>query len=313
MNGRLVHTGQVVIDLVMRVGALPPAGGDVAASQTRLLPGGGFNVMSAAARSGARVLYAGAHGTGRFGDLARAALRDEGVAVAHRPEPGADTGVCVVLVDDTGERTFVTGTGAEGRLRPRQLAEVDVRDADLVYLTGYSLLHESNRAALLGWLPGVPARVLFDPGPLLGAIPPGVLDRVLPEVDILSCNATEAYALTGLRDPTAGAVELTGRVGRHASVLVRTGASGCVLAHPGRAARPVPGFPVTPVDTNGAGDTHCGVLASAILAGVELETAAVRANAAAALSVLRLGPATAPLGTEVDEFLLEGTRATARG
>lgn len=309
MSRRLVHTGQVVVDLAMRVGPLPPSGGDVAASRTRLLPGGGFNVMAAAARSGARVLYAGAHGSGRFGDHVRTALAEEGIAVAQRPDPGADTEVCVVLVDDNGERTVITGTGAEGRLRPEQLAHVDVDDDDLVYLSGYSLLHRSNRAALLGWLPGVAARVLFDPGPLVDAIPPGTLDRVLSTVDILSCNAAGARALTGLSDPTVGAVELTGRLPRHASALVRTGPSGCLLADRGTV-RPVAGFPVTPVDTNGAGDTHCGVLASAVLAGVNLETAAVRANAAAALSVLHPGPATAPLRAEVDGFLSEGDRAT---
>ena len=60
MNGRLVHTGQVVVDLVMAVSALPPPGVDVLASSTNLLPGCGFNVMAAAARSGTRVLYAAA-------------------------------------------------------------------------------------------------------------------------------------------------------------------------------------------------------------------------------------------------------------
>jgi len=61
MTGRLVHTGQVVVDLVMAVSALPPPPGvDVLASSTNLLPGGGFNVMAAAARSGTRVLYAAA-------------------------------------------------------------------------------------------------------------------------------------------------------------------------------------------------------------------------------------------------------------
>jgi ribokinase len=72
--------------------------------------------MAAAARSGARVLYAGSHGIGRFGDLARAALAAEGVELAHEPSSEVDTGVVVVLVDATGERTFATGTGAEGRL-----------------------------------------------------------------------------------------------------------------------------------------------------------------------------------------------------
>ncbi|HKN51533.1 MAG TPA: sugar kinase, partial [Amycolatopsis sp.] len=39
MIGRLIHTGQAVIDLVMRVPRLPERGGDVLATTTEPLPG----------------------------------------------------------------------------------------------------------------------------------------------------------------------------------------------------------------------------------------------------------------------------------
>jgi ribokinase len=291
MTGRLVHTGQVVLDLVMAVPALPPPGGDVLATSTHLRPGGGFNVLAAAARSGARVLYAGSHGTGSFGDLARTALAAECVELAHEPTSEVDTGVVVVLVDATGERTFATGTGAEGRLRSAALDRVLPKNDDVVYVTGYSLLHEINRAALLEWLPRLPgSKVLFDPGPLVASINPEALRTILSTVDILSCNAHEADVL-GELPPVA---------------IVRTGAKGCRVHEHGRITD-VPGFPVDVVDTNGAGDTHCGVLAAELLRGRTLLDAAVRANAAAALSVTRLGPATAPGREEIDK-LVEATR-----
>ncbi len=354
-RGRLVHTGQVIIDLVMPVDKLPPPGGDVLARDARLWAGGGFNVMSAAARSGARVVYAGAHGTGRFGDQAREALREEGITVAQPPLAGADTGVCVVLVDDSGERTFVTGTGAEGMLVPEQLDEIATTPEDLVYVSGYSLMHESNRAALLAWLPSVRGRILFDPGPLAAQIDNAALTTVLARTDLLSCNAAEARTLSGHTDLEAAATALTQRIGavrsesgaaleelsRAASgfadssavnavweraavsaessavsargevtraqrigsaVVVRDSAAGCVLARDGKS-EAVQGFPVDPVDTNGAGDAHCGVLAAALLAGADLTTAAERANAAASLAVRRRGPATAPTAAQVDRFL----------
>ncbi|HET6704262.1 PfkB family carbohydrate kinase [Amycolatopsis sp.] len=291
MSGRLVHTGQVVVDLVMAVPALPPPGGDVLASSTNLLPGGGFNVMAAAARSGARVLYAGSHGIGCFGDLARSALAAEGVELAHDPSSEVDTGVVVVLVDAAGERTFATGTGAEGRLRADQLDRVTPKNDDVVYVSGYSWLHEINRGALLEWLPRLPGpRILFDPGPLIADINPGDLHDLLSTIDILSCNAREAEVL-GELPPVA---------------IVREGANGCRVHEHGRITH-VPGFPVDAVDTTGAGDTHCGVLAAELLRGSSLLDAAVRANAAAALSVTRPGPATAPGREEIDK-LVEATR-----
>jgi sugar/nucleoside kinase (ribokinase family) len=60
---------------------------------------------------------------------------------------------------------------------------------------------------------------------------------------------------------------------------------------------------VEAVDTNGAGDTHCGVFAAELLLGNNLETAALRANAAAAISVTRYGPATAPTWAEVNDLV----------
>ncbi|GAA1209910.1 PfkB family carbohydrate kinase [Prauserella alba] len=306
MTGRLVHTGQVILDLVMRVDSLPDPGGDVLASETALLPGGGFNVMAAAARSGAQVVYAGAHGAGQFGDRVRTSLHEEGVTVACPPSDESDTGVCVALVDDTGERTFVTGSGAEAGLTAERLADVEAGAGDVVYVSGYSLLHGPNRRALEAWLPSVTgAAVLLDPGPLASRIPREVLDSTLSRVDILSTNAREARGLAGTDELGEAAAVLIDRLRPSSAVVVRDGAGGCLVATGGSVER-VDGFPVSPVDTNGAGDAHCGVLAAMLLDGATLREAARRANAAAALSVLRSGPATAPTAAELDAFLPAG-------
>ena len=326
-QGRLVHLGNVVIDVVLTVPCLPERGGDVLASATASTPGGGFNVMAAAARQGLPVAYAGARGTGPFAELAAAALAAEGIEVLQPPKPGLDTGVVISMVEAGGERTFVTGPGAEARLTAQDLARVRAGPADAVYLSGYGLLHASNRPALLGWLAGLneASPVFFDPGPLAAQIPASALAAAAGRADWLTCNAREAAILTGHRDPATAARTLARRqtmiVGDlgppvtqipHANedpvhgggVVVRLGPDGCVLLAPG-AAEPVrvPGFPVDAVDTNGAGDTHTGVFIAALAHGADALEAARRANAAAAISVTRPGPATAPTAAEVTQFL----------
>ncbi|MCK2239794.1 MULTISPECIES: PfkB family carbohydrate kinase [unclassified Crossiella] len=307
MSGQLVHTGQVVVDLVLSVSGLPPLGGDVLASAVKLTPGGGFNVMAAACRSGAEVLYAGSHGTGSFGDLARAAMAAEGVLVANPPTPGADTGIVVALVDEeTGERTFVTGVGAEGRLEPGQLDRVHPSAADMVYISGYSLLQRANREALLGWLARLPGpTVLFDPGPLVEQIVWSDLTAVLSRVDILSCNAREAKQLSRTNTTRAAAAALATLVPSFATVIVRDGPAGCLLQRDGRITT-VAGFNVDAVDTNGAGDAHCGALLAELLRGSGMLEATRYANAAAAIAVTRHGPATAPVRADIEELVGTG-------
>jgi sugar/nucleoside kinase (ribokinase family) len=302
---RLLHLGNVVIDVVLAIPALPDRGGDVLASATTATPGGGFNVMAAAARQGLPVAYAGALGTGPFAELAAAALAAEGIDVLQPPNPDLDTGVVISLVEAGGERTFVTGPGAEARLRADDLARVLASPADAVYLSGYGLLHASNRPALLGWLAGLngSSPVFFDPGPLAAQIPPAALAAVLSRADWLTCNAREASILTG-REDAVGAAEALAQGQTERGVIVRTGADGGLLMPPG-AAEPVrvPGFVVDAVDTSGAGDTHTGVFIAALTHGADPVEAARRANAAAALSVTWPGPATAPTTAELERFL----------
>jgi len=299
---RLIHLGNVVIDLVLTVGDLPARGGDVIASSTTTTPGGGFNVMAAAVRQGLPALYAGAHGTGPFGTQARAALTEAGIEWLHPAREDVDTGIVVTLVDSTGERTFVTSPGAEATLTGDELPEP--ADDDLVYLSGYSLLHDSNRAALIPWLTKLPddVEVFFDPGPLVAEIPEHALEAVLARVDWWSSNATEAAVLTGLADPVDAARAVRRRTVR-ADVIVRTGPDGCVLAVRGQDVIRVAGFAVQAVDLNGAGDAHAGAFLAGIAQGKEPAEAARRANAAAALAVTRRGPATAPTRDELEAYL----------
>ena len=303
VSRRLLHTGNVVIDIVLDVPGLPERGGDVLATRTETTPGGGFNVMVAAARQGMPVAYAGAHGTGPFGDQARAALRAEGIEVLVPPRTELDTGFVTCLVEPDGERTFATSPGAEATLRPADLARVTTAADDFVYVSGYSLLHPSNRAALTEWLPHLPeaTTVVVDPGPLADHIPAETLDLLLARADWWSCNQREAALLTGADDPHAAANALAARLAR-GSALVRTGPDGCIVLH-GSVLRPVPGFTVHAADLNGAGDAHTGAFIAALAQGLDPFAAARRANAAAALATTVRGPATAPDVRTLDEFL----------
>ena len=305
---RLVFAGEAIVDLLMWVPALPERGGDMLAESSSVQVGGGFNIMAAAARQGLPVVYAGGHGAGPWGDKVRAALAAEDITVLRPPDPDADTGFDVALVEAGGERTFVTSLGAESLREPAVWDPVRVRAGDAVYVSGYGLVAPESGAILGTWAAGLPAEVLLfvDPGPLIADIPDAVLGPVLSRCDWWSCNQREAALLTGASDPVEAARHLAGRTGR-AGVIVRSGRSGCVLAlrapGPDASLSLVPAPAVVAVDTTGAGDAHAGVFLAGLAAGLPPGAAASRANAAAALVVTRPGPAVAPSRAELDAFL----------
>lgn len=307
---RLVSVGDVVVDLVMYVPALPARGGDVLASSSSVVAGGALNVLVAAARQGLACRYGGAHGRGPFGDIVRAALAAEGIEAVHAPEPDLDTGVTVAAVDAGGERTFLTVLGAEARLGPEHLDAIDVAPGDLVHVSGYGLGYPRSGPALAEWIRALPGTVtvLTDPGPLVGEIPAPVLEAVAARTDWWSAGAGEARVLTGSADPAAAARALAAGRAR-AGAVVRTGADGCVVALTGGESVSIPAPAVTAVDANGAGDAHVGAFLAGLAGGLDPEAAARRATIAAALAVTRRGPGTGPTREEVDELLGAG-RAT---
>ncbi|HEV7567298.1 MAG TPA: PfkB family carbohydrate kinase [Microbacteriaceae bacterium] len=300
---RLVSVGNVVIDLTATVPALPERGGDVVATDSRLTPGGSFNVLVAASRQGLRAAYGGAHGTGPFGELARSAMLDERIEILLEPTAGADTGYDVALTDAGGERTFITAVGAEASLTAERLAGIELRAGDAVHVSGYGLLRSPNRDAIADWLLRIPSglSVFVDPGPLGEQIPRDVLEPVRARADWWSCNAREATLATGLADPLE-ATRALAAAAPGCGVVVRLGPDGCLVGWAG-AVEHVAGFPVRVVDTNGAGDAHVGGFIAALAGGADPVQAARRANACAAIAVSLRGPATAPTKDEVDALL----------
>ena len=301
---RLLHTGQVIVDLVMGLDTLPASGGDVLANSASFQVGGGFNVMAAARRNGLPVVYLGRHGDGRFGELARAAMQAEGVEMALAASAGKDTGLCVSLTEASTERTFISHLGAEGELSADDLAQIVPRIDDYVYVSGYSLLLEGKAQPLLDWLLALPREivVVFDPGPLVKAPDSALMRALLPRIDIWTSNGPEALAFTGAADMSQALPMLNQHL--QALLVLRDGPNGCWVGR-GAETEHVPGFKVQAVDSNGAGDAHAGVFIAGLAQGLKPVEAARRANAAAALAVTRWGPATSPGVTEVDALLAE--------
>lgn len=311
---RLVSVGSIVADIRLDVPHLPARGGNVIGSPASMAAGGGFNILSAAARQGMAAQFAGRHGTGPYGDCIRAGLAREGIAALHAPAPEGDSGFCLVMVEPDGERTFVSSPGVEAALGERKLAHVPLRPGDWVFVSGYDLAYPGLGPAIAAWVAGLPrgVRLVVDPGPLAGELSDGILSAILPQAAVWTINRHEAALLTGFTNPAMVRPGMPHSLPPGALLIIRDGAAGAYVSTCEKAAPLlVPAPAVHARDTTGAGDTHTGVLIAALAQGFDPPAAALRANAAAAISVTRNGPATAPTASELDRFLAASDGAAA--
>lgn len=308
---RVIHTGQALVDYVLDVPSLPVRGGNVYASAGRRSAGGAVNILVAAARNGAAAEHAGAHGTGENGELIRAVLHREGVTLSNPPELGLDSGICICLLE-TDERTFITTRGAERAITVASLDRARPEPGDIVCVDGYTLVAGATVEPMLQWLERLPGGVdvVLDPAADFAAQPADVRRRALAATTVWTSNLAEAVDIVRASggqsiegaDMVTAADAVAGLLSPDAVVIVRDGENGCAVRSEGRTTA-LGGYPQEPVDTNGAGDAHTGVLVAARLAGSSWPDAATRANAGAAIKVTREGPATAPTAAEIDAFL----------
>jgi ribokinase len=114
---------------------------------------------------------------------------------------------------------------------------------------------------------------------------PQCLSELLPLCDVLVPNRSELGRLVGApTPPSAEAVDACAeRLDFIGELVVTLGADGAVVYRRGHRT-PIPPVAVPAVDTSGAGDVFCGVLAHRLAAGDDLIDAAGAANRAAARS-----------------------------
>ena len=308
-QANITIVGSVNMDLVFRTPRMPEVGETITGQQFLQIPGGkGGNQAVAAARQGAQVTLIARVGEDALGGQLLASLQADGVNTAHVASvPGVATGVAGILVDDAGQNSIVLASGANARLDVADIeaASAQIKAAQFLVCQLETPLASVERAIALAHAAGV--AVIFNPTPILQ-----LSDALLAQVTYLVVNEVEAGQLSGLavHDLTSANRAAQLLLARGAScVLLTLGAQGVLLAQ-GNSLTLLPAFEVQVVDTTAAGDTFVGSLAVALAEqinagqGRDVAAACRRAQAAAALSVTKIGAQSSiPRRQEVEAFL----------
>jgi ribokinase len=278
--------GSINIDHVYRVPHLAHPGETIAATgYSKGLGGKGANQSVAATKAGAKVSLIGA--TGDDAAWALKELHGYGVDITHVAQCHSPTGHAIIQVDPSAENTITLFPGAN-----RQISDTQAINALAAANPGDVLLVQNETSAQFATLrhaSKIGLRILYTPAPFELA----PLKDAIPFATLLLMNAGEA-------------AEMTAALGGlpNCDVIITKGADGAEWHSPNASLLSLPSFPVTPIDTTGAGDCFAGTIAAALDAGLLPEQALRRASAAAALQVTRAGAAAAmPSAAEVDAFL----------
>jgi ribokinase len=292
----VVVVGSANADLVIEVARHPHAGETVLGGEVRRFPGGkGANQAVAAARAGgARTAFLGALGSDDGAAMLRASLDQAGVDTSHVVVSQAPTGLAVITVSPDGDNAIVVAPGANHSLVLDDALTSLVARAGAV-LAQLEIPLDTVQAAAQA------AQGVF----ILNAAPSQSLpSELLAEVDVLVVNEHEAAEVAGRSDEPADLAHLAELAEALTEVVpaavITLGSRGSLVARRGQPLVQIPSLPVQPVDTTGAGDTFCGVLAAQLAAGADLPAAARLASAAGALATTKHGAQPAiPTAAEV--------------
>jgi len=308
MNKRtVVCLGELLIDFVPETNGQPLAQVD---TFRKAAGGAPANVAAAVAKLGGKSRFIAKIGRDAFGDYLQGALYEAGVEPVLIRTDEARTGLAFVSLREDGERDFMfyRDPAADMLLRKEEITDDLLSDAAIFHFGSVSLIAEPCRTATLyaaRRARAFGALISYDPNVRLplwtnADFARRVIVDQLPLSDLVKVSEDEIAFLFQGADIEEGArlmLELGPRC-----IVATLGAAGCrVFTKKGGIA--VPGVPVEPVDTTGAGDSFVGGLlcrlAEAGIGAEQLEEAMAEesfvqdvcsfANAAGALTTTKRG------------------------
>jgi sulfofructose kinase len=296
---RVTSIGMSGLDRIMRVESFATGGSKIYASGYDEIGGGPAATAAVAVkRLGGTACLIARVGEDATGDVIRSELAGHGVDVSlMRTLRGAQSAASNVTVDDRGERqiTHFIGQGLDVEADWIDASSFDGTD---VVLADMGWRRGAQRALALATAAGIPTVLDADMSvdPRAG--------ELLTLADHVVFSEAALRQMSGLADPADALRWARGRV-RGPYVGVTVGALG-YLWLAGETLHAMPGYPVTAVDTLGAGDVFHGAYALALAEGRDVAAAARFANAAAAIKCTRAsGRRGIPLRNEVDAWLAQ--------
>lgn len=308
--------GILVADAICKpVTALPERGKLQPIDSIKLYNGG--CAMSAAvdlAILGSKSAMIGKIGNDGFGTYLKSVLEQSGVNIDGLVvEDGADTSASVVIVDDSGERSFIHCKGANDTFCYDDVNFDVIEDSRIVFIAGSMLMNKFDgddcacvlkRAKEMGKITALDT-AWDGTGRWMKVLAP-----CLPYVDYFIPSIEEAIELAGGETEPAKIADFFFDCGV-SHVAIKVGKKGCYCreSREGEGVYIAPFMREKPVDTTGAGDSWCSGFLHGLAIGKNMEEACLIGNAVGAHAIMSVGATTGirPYA-EIEKFISENRR-----
>jgi sugar/nucleoside kinase (ribokinase family) len=301
MTAKVLCIGDVMLDVVTKIDVLPSQinyGSDTPAKISTHGGGAAGNVAAWLTRTDARATIVGHVGNDAAGSALVSEFDALGVQHHNLVVENGHSGVVVVLVDPTGERTMFPDNGANSGLHIGDLPELEGFNA--VYISGYSPLDPLSLVGIKEMISKIRTAgitIYFDPASVGGMkeVPIAEVKSWLPLMDVILLNEEEACYLSGSTDVEDSLQYLL----QHCeTVVIKRGSHGAIGKSRGGESVSVPAIPTSVVDTTGAGDSFAAGFISYFARKKDL-TRALMAGAEVASHCVAIVGARPRVGTKI--------------
>jgi ribokinase len=285
---RIAVVGSANIDLTTFAERFPKPGETIFGQSFNLGFGGkGANQAVAARLCGADVFMVARVGSDLFGPATIENFRKQGIDATYvKQVEGVSSGVAPIFVEPSGQNRILVVKGANDAIKAADVhAAADIlKSVDCIVLQFEIPLETVYYTIAFARKHGI--RCILNPAPAQAVDMPA-----LKELDYFVPNEHEAETITGAAVKTVDdARSCAGKLlaGGIRRVIITLGANGALLA--GRdGTEHVAAFPVSCIDSTGAGDAFIGSFAVFLGEGIPEKEAVRRANLYAALSTTGIG------------------------
>jgi sugar/nucleoside kinase (ribokinase family) len=273
--------GSTVVDVLLNVPRLPARGGDVnIASSAFRLGGCAYNVYKAMRRFDVPALLCSPVGTGVYGRMVREWFNEEKILPFVNLQE--ENGCCYCLIENDGERSFLSYHGAEYLFSRAWMKDIDYSRADSVFICGIEVEDSTGNEIVEYVCENPQLELYFAPGPRILHITDERMEKIMSRRPVLHLNETEAReyakktALCSAFPAVEDAAAILAQKTRNA-VVITLGAHGCYFLD-SEGGGFVSGFSAVVRNTVGAGDAHCGALIASLKLGKDLRASCEDAN-----------------------------------